>query len=144
MNDIIVLIFIYTLTSYLDPLSWQLTLRAQVIRLMLIMWQVIEVVLSHSPAFPSIYLPFGVYELKRCYISYRGLDIYMADQSETVYTDNFESKSHGHFVISKYVILALYRAGARMLSKRCNALSLTFYRRRSRRVMMVLVEAPIN
>ena len=30
-----------------------------------------------------------------------------------------------------------------MLSKRRNALSLTFYRRRSRRVMMVLVEAPL-
>ena len=30
-----------------------------------------------------------------------------------------------------------------MLSKRCNALSLTFYRRRSRREMMVLVEAPL-
>ena len=36
---------------------------------MLIMWPVIEVVLSHSPAFPSIYLPFGAYELKRCYLT---------------------------------------------------------------------------
>ena len=57
--------------------------------------------------------------------------------------DNFKSKSIDLSVISTYIILALYRAGARMLSKRCNALSLTFYRRRSRRVMMVLVEAPL-
>ena len=30
-----------------------------------------------------------------------------------------------------------------MLSKRCNALSLTFYQRRKRKIMMVLVEASL-
>ena len=107
-------------------------------------WPVIEVVLSHSPAFPSIYLPFCAYELKRCHLTagwtYPWQDHYKSLTNQSPFIPIISNPMD---LFSKYVILALYRTGARILSKRCNALSLTFYRRGNRRVMMVLVEAPL-
>ena len=88
--------------------SSQLTLRAQVIRLMLIMWPAIELVLSHSPAFPSIYLPFCAHELKRCYLTlcwtYTWQDHYKSLTNQRPF---ISITSNPTDTFSEYAILAL-------------------------------------
>ena len=110
MNDIKVLIFIYTLTRLSRELfttdstcSGDYSCRSPQGK-----WPVIEVVLSHSPDFPFIYLPFCAYELKRCYLTAGWIDPWQDHYKSLTNQGPFiPIISNPTEIFSEYVILAL-------------------------------------